>query len=51
MRRRAPVEMVVPRPALCTDNGAMMGAAGYFHLRNGLSQQWDLDIAPGLRLG
>ena len=51
MRRRAPVEMVVPRPALCTDNGAMMGAAGYFHLRNGLRQQWDLDIAPGLRLG
>ena len=51
MRKRAPVEMIVPRPALCTDNGAMMGAAGYFHLRNGARHQWDLDIVPGLKLG
>ena len=51
MERRTPVEVIVPRPALCTDNGAMMGAAGYFHLRNGPRRQWDLDIVPGLKLG
>lgn len=51
MRRRMPVEVIVPRPALCTDNGAMMGAAGYFHFRAGLPSQWDVDVVPGMRLG
>lgn len=51
MRRRLPVEAVVPRPALCTDNGAMMGAAGYFHFRDGVKSQWDIDVVPNLRLG
>lgn len=51
MRRRMPVEVIVPRPALCTDNGAMMGAAGYFHFRTGLPSQWDVDVVPGMRLG
>lgn len=51
MRRRMPVEVIVPRPALCTDNGAMMGAAGYFHFRTGLPSQWDVDVIPGMRLG
>lgn len=51
MRRRLPVEAVVPRPALCTDNGAMMGAAGYFHFREGVKSQWDIDVVPNLRLG
>ena len=51
MRRRMPVEVIVPRPALCTDNGAMMGAAGYFHFRAGLPSQWDADVIPGMRLG
>ena len=51
MRRRMPVEVIVPRPALCTDNGAMMGAAGYFHFRTGLPSQWDADVIPGMRLG
>ncbi len=51
MARRSPVEVVIPRPALCTDNGAMIGAAAYFHLRNGARYQWDLDVVPYLRLG
>ena len=51
MRRRMPVEVIVPRPALCTDNGAMMGAAGYFRFRTGLPSQWDADVIPGMRLG
>lgn len=51
MRRQSPVDVVVPRPALCTDNGAMMGAAGFFHFRTGLRSQWDIDVIPNLRLG
>ena len=46
-----PMEVIVPRPGLCTDNGAMIGAAGYFRLRDGLTNQWDLDVVPNLRLG
>ena len=51
MAKRSPVEVVVPRPALCTDNGAMIGSAAWFHLRHGPSHQWDMDVAPSLRLG
>ena len=51
MARRSPVEVIVPRPALCTDNGAMIGAAAYFTLRNGDAYSWDLDVIPSLRLG
>ena len=51
MHKHVPVEVVVPRPGLCTDNGAMMGAAGFFHFRDSISSQWDVDVVPNLRLG
>ena len=51
MHKRVPVEVVVPRPGLCTDNGAMMGAAGFFHFRDGINSRWDVDVVPNLRLG
>ena len=51
MKERCPVPVVVPRPALCTDNGAMIGGAAYFRLRHGPTYQWDLDVQPGLSLG
>ena len=51
MAERSPVPVIVPRPALCTDNGAMIGAAAFFHLRDGFTRQWDLDVVPNLRLG
>ncbi|MDP6402877.1 MAG: tRNA (adenosine(37)-N6)-threonylcarbamoyltransferase complex transferase subunit TsaD [SAR202 cluster bacterium] len=51
MAALSPVEVIVPKPALCTDNGAMIGAAAYFHLRRETPHQWDLDILPSLRLG
>ena len=49
--RRSPVEVVIPRPELCTDNGAMIGAAAYFHVRDGMRYQWDLDVVTNLKLG
>ena len=51
MTEKSPVPVMVPRPALCTDNGAMIGAAAYFHLRHGMRREWDLDVVPNLRLG
>ena len=54
MERRSPVPVIVPRPALCTDNGAMIGAAAHFVLADMEPQtrrQWALDVIPSLRLG
>ncbi len=36
--------------SLCTDNGAMIAAAGTQRYRAGLRAAWDLDIEPGLQL-
>jgi len=35
---------------LCTDNAAMVAAAGTYRYQTGLRAGWDLDIEPGLRL-
>ena len=51
IRRRSPSPVIVPRAELCTDNGAMIAAAGWFYLREGACFQWDLDVMPGLKLG
>ena len=39
-----------PPVAFCTDNAAMIAAAGYFHLRLGERSGYDLDVRPGLQL-
>jgi N6-L-threonylcarbamoyladenine synthase len=39
-----------PPPHLCTDNGAMVAAAGYFAWRTGRRSGWDLDVVPNLTL-
>lgn len=44
------IPLVVPRPALCTDNAAMIGAAGFFRSRAGSRAQLDLDARPSLPL-
>ena len=36
-----------PPPALCTDNAAMVAAAGHFRLGSALANNWSLDVQPG----
>ncbi len=47
---RSPIPVMLPPPALCTDNAAMVAACGHFHLLRGITSGWDLEVAPGLRL-
>ena len=42
--------IIVPRPALCTDNGAMIGAAGARRFAAGERAGLDLDARPSLPL-
>lgn len=44
------VPLVVPRPSLCTDNGAMIGAAGARRFAAGERAGLDLDARPSLPL-
>ena len=44
------VPLVVPRPALCTDNGAMIGAAGYQRFLAGTRADRDLEARPSWKL-
>jgi len=44
------VPLIVPRPGLCTDNGAMIGAAGFRRARAGARAGFDLDARPSLKL-
>jgi len=40
-----------PSPILCTDNAAMIGAAGYYEFIQGNVSGYDLNAVPNLRLG
>ena len=44
------IAMVIPRPGLCTDNGAMIGAAGARRFAAGVRAGLDLDARPSLPL-
>ena len=48
--RARDVPLIVPRPALCTDNGAMIGAAGARRFAAGERARFDLDARPSLPL-
>ncbi len=48
--RKAGIPLVVPRPALCTDNGAMIGAAGARRWEAGARAGLDLDARPSMPL-
>lgn len=40
-----------PSPILCTDNAAMIGAAGYYEFKKGVRSGLDLNAVPNLKLG
>ncbi len=45
------IEFYHPSPVLCTDNAAMIGAAGYYEYLKGVRHGYDLNAVPNLRLG
>jgi len=49
-RARVEVPVYVLPLILCTDNAAMVAAAGTYRYQAGVRAGWDLDIDPGLRL-
>ncbi|MGC9520793.1 MAG: tRNA (adenosine(37)-N6)-threonylcarbamoyltransferase complex transferase subunit TsaD [Anaerolineae bacterium] len=49
-RAKAPLPVYTLRKILCTDNAAMIAAAGFYRYRSGDRAGWDLDIEPGLQL-
>jgi N6-L-threonylcarbamoyladenine synthase len=44
------VDLVVPPPLFCTDNGAMIATAGYYRYLAGDFAPWTLNAIPGLSL-
>ena len=51
LKERSPLPVRVPRPDLCTDNGAMIAACGWWRLQAGGSAPLEEDVRPGLRIG
>lgn len=45
------IDFYCPPPVLCTDNAAMIGAAGYYEYINGRKSGYDLNAVPSLKLG
>ena len=50
MHQMSKTPVIVPRPSLCTDNGAMIAAAAFHRLKELDVSQWDLDAIPNLSL-
>ena len=50
VKERVDVEVRIPPIHLCTDNAAMIAAAGYYRYRAGHRDGLDLDVSPNLPL-
>ncbi len=50
LARRRSIEVAFPSPRLCTDNAAMIAAAGAFHLAGGEADGLELDADPSMKL-
>lgn len=48
---REGVALSYPSPIYCTDNGAMIGVAGYYEYMRGTRHGWDLNAVPNLKIG
>ncbi len=44
----SPLPALIPRPVLCTDNGAMIAAAAYYQYQRGEMADMSLDVDPSL---
>ena len=44
------IRLFLPSPAFCTDNGAMIGAAGSFRLLRGETSAWGAEVDASMRL-
>ena len=51
IQERSPVPVVIPRPVLCTDNGAMIAAAAFYGAQRGLQANIGIDANPRLEVG
>ncbi|MDH3499008.1 MAG: tRNA (adenosine(37)-N6)-threonylcarbamoyltransferase complex transferase subunit TsaD [Acidimicrobiia bacterium] len=45
------IDLYLPSPVLCTDNGAMIGAAGAYWLERGMYSDWSSQVDVNLKLG
>jgi N6-L-threonylcarbamoyladenine synthase len=45
------IEVVYPKPVLCTDNAAMIACAAYYEYMSGNIADLSLNAVPGLKLG
>ena len=50
LKKRKGIQISIPPLALCTDNAAMIGAAGYVAYQNGVRAGMDCNAEPGLNL-
>ncbi len=48
--KRRGIGLFLPRPIMCTDNGAMIGVAAAFRLERGQGSSWDSEVDSSLHL-